>query len=128
VDWNVAINSYVELGASGDRASGVFDGSIVVGALPSRIELRTAWLIYGLADVPSYFPVARMRLVHYEPGAETFDSAEPEIYHALLDRLDGSSVLFLAYTIGFKSTGAHRVGFPQAEVPELTVMIQTASR
>ena len=126
MDFKVSINSYAELGTDGAPSSRVFEGSIAVRAMPSQVALRTAWLIRGLEDLPGYLPFARLRLAHHDPGSDTSETVDPEIYHPPLDRLDGSSVLFLAYTVRLRSTGAHRIGFPQAELPELTVTVHTA--
>ncbi len=126
VEYNVSINSYAEVGDAADPCGGVFDGSITVRTLPSQVALRTAWLIRGLEDMPGYLPIARLTLAHHEPGSDRPEAVDPTIYHPPLDRWDGSSVLFLSYTVHVRSIGAHRIEFPKVETPEFAVAVRTA--
>lgn len=126
MDFHVAINSYVDTAADRPQVGRVFDGVIFVHALPSRVELRSAWLIHDPADMPGYIPFARLTLAHSEPDERNQESVEPTMYHDSLERFDGSSVLFLAYAVAFKSKGTHRIGFPRTNVPDFAVTVTTA--
>jgi len=120
----IELNGYAE--GEGDRLSfRPIPDEIRVRTLPTTMVLRAVWRAEpGDDELPGYLPIARMLLDHTEPDDQSQLGQMPELFREPLERWDSASIIFAAYTLHVHCAGEHRLAFPKAELPEMTVRIR----
>ncbi|RLT28062.1 MAG: hypothetical protein DWI48_01510 [Chloroflexi bacterium] len=122
------LNGYAEIGEGQQPLFRPIPDEIRVLKLPTTIVLRAIWRAEpGDDDPPGYLPVARILLDHTEPNHRSELGQLPELFREPLERWDGASVIFAAYTLHVNSLGDHVLAFPKAGLPEQMIRIRLGS-
>lgn len=120
----VELNGYAE--GTGDQLRfRPIDDGLRVGSFPATVVVRAVWRTEpGDDDLPGYMPFARLVLAHAEPGAQEVTTPAPDLFHVPLERWDGASIIFAAYTLRFERPGDHRLVFPRAGLADMTLRVR----
>jgi hypothetical protein len=89
--------------------------------------VRAVWRTEpGDNDPPGYLPIARLLLDHTEPDDASELGQLPELFREPLERWDAAGIIFAAYTLHLRTAGEHRLAFPKAELPPITLQVRVS--
>ena len=122
----VELNGYAEGAGAQPGFRPLVDG-VRVRSLPTTVVLRAVWRAEpGDDDPPGFLPIGRLLLAHAEPGEEPAPAPMPDLFRSPLERWDGASIIFVAYTLRLRNPGEHRLLFLRAELPEMTLRVRVS--